>query len=137
MWEQLESFVCELLTREELYSTFLSFFSMVLRPYVCSLTAQTEAFPPALCFSLYFEIYFTLTKLSTQALSSHFSCFNLSGSWDCRAMIPARLTSFLPPSLHFPSFFSYCGCLASVLKWLCRIHTSLSSHTPLRENSFN
>lgn len=137
MWEQLKGFVCGLLTQEELYITFLSFFSMVLRPYVCSLSAQTEAFPPALCFSFYFEIYFILTKLSKQALSSHFSCFNLSGSWDCRAMIPAWLTSFLSSSLRSPSSLSYCGCLASVLKWLCRIHTSLSSHTPLRENSFN
>lgn len=106
MWEQLKGFVCGLLTQEELYSTFLSFFSMVLRPYVCSLSAQTETFPPALCFSFYFEIYFTLTKLSKQALSSHFSCFNLSDSWDCRAMIPARLTSFLPPSVPQPLYLT-------------------------------
>lgn len=137
MWEQLEGFVCGLLTQEELHSTLLSLFSTALGPYVCSLSVQTEAIPPAMRFSFYFEIYFTLIKLSKQALSSHFSCFNLSGSWKCRAMLPAQLTSFPPSSLRFPSSLSYCGCLASVLKWLCRIHTSLSSHTPLRENSFN
>ena len=41
MWEQLEGFVCGLLTQEELHSTLLSLFSTALGPYVCSLSVQT------------------------------------------------------------------------------------------------